>query len=295
MSLRRRLAAVCAAATLALSACGPAGTAAPSGSPTPPPSSSGSAGATASPSTGLYLRWWSESGLGPEDVFATTPLVIANGSLLSVSYAEDALYNAPVSQTISPAGLARIQAEAQADGLLGSVTSLECPHQSDAQPVAGASADHLLITVDGVSHELTADCGYEQPSPGPGLPQPGTWAAYQRFESLLADPAAWLGSDLGPAQPYEADALLVLTMLVPDDMDVSAGDLVPWPLESFAAFGSPVDDTDNYCAVVQGQDAATLLALVKPLSQGAVFVDEANDWRMLMVRAFLPGESDPCD
>jgi hypothetical protein len=294
MTRHRSFVAVFCAVALAASACGSSGTAAPVASPTPTASQSSSAEPTASASTGFYLRWWTTAALGPEDVFAVAPLVISDGSLVAVMYAEEALYTQPVSQTISPAGLAKIKAEALADGLLGSISSVECPHAAGAEPLAGASTGHLMIVVDGVSHELTAECAYDQPSPAPGTPEPGTWAAYQRFGNLLADPATWLGADLGPEQAFEPDGLLVLTLLVPDDIEVPDEDLVTWPLESFEAFGSPLGDSDNNCAVVRGADMASLLAVVEPLSQGAVFVDEAGDWRMLMVRAFMPGEPDPC-
>jgi len=59
--------------------------------------------------------------------------------------------------------------------------------------MAGTGADYLVLIVGGVTHEITASCPYEQPTPGPGSPAPATWAAFQHFKNLLSDPASWLG------------------------------------------------------------------------------------------------------
>lgn len=298
MRVHRGLVAAVSVAVLVASACSPSGgSSAPTGASStgsPGPSSSASASV---PVVAFYLRSWNVAPVGPEEVFATAPVVISEGKLLTVKYPEESdtypLLNPVVSQTISAEGIAKIVAEAQNDGLLGSATTFECPHDASTDPTVGSGTGHLALTVDGVAHEMTASCGFDQPTPGPGAPTPGTWAAFQRFADLLGDPATWLGTDLGPETPYNPDGLLILAMVLPDDAETPTS-VVDWPLAPFASFGTPFDESDSRCAVLHGADAATLLAVVTPLTQDAVFGDTGNDQRTLLVRASLPGEPSPC-
>jgi len=200
----------------------------------------------------------------------------------------------PTSRTISQVGLATIVAEAQGDGLLGPVTSFVCPHGASDPMMAGTGTDHLVLIVGGVTHESTASCPYEQPTTGPGARAPATWAAFEHFKTLLSDPASWLGTEVGSEAAYDASQLAILAGI----WDVSAGtpdpaNVVPWPLAMpFASFG--IASFGDRCAVVSGSDAATLLAVVKVASETTVFRDASGAFAALIVRAFMPGEPDPC-
>jgi hypothetical protein len=246
----------------------------------------------------FYLRSWSVAPVGPENSFGNVPTVISGGQLLSATYPvgknPHPLYAQPTSRTISQVELTKILAEAQADGLLGSVTSFVCPHGADDPMMAGTATDHLVLIVGGVSHELSASCPYEQPSPGPGAPAPATWAAFEHFKTLLSDPASWLGAEVGLATAYNASQLAVLAEI----QDVSLGtpdpaNVAQWPLATpLASFG--IASYGDRCAVVTGSEAAMLLAVVKGADETTVFRDSSGAFAALIVRVFMPGEPDPC-
>lgn len=257
--------------------------------------------ATASPSSavaGFYLRSWGVAPVGPENSFGNVPTVISNGQLLSARYPVGMnpapLYAQPTSRTITQAGLTTIVAEAQRDGLLGTATSFVCPHGADDPMMAGTGTDYLVLTVGGVTHQSTASCPYQQPTLGPGTPAPATWAAFEHFKSLLSDPASWLGAQVGSETAYDATQLAVLAVM----QDVSAGTPEPanvaqWPLATpFASFG--IAFFGYRCAVVSGSAAATLLPVVKGASETTVFRDARGSFGDVIVRAFMPGEPDPC-
>lgn len=265
----------------------------------PAPTASGTA--TASPSSAvssLYLRSWALAPIGPENSFGSVPIVISDGQLLTAKYSSATnlfpLYAPPMRRTISQAGLTTIVAEAQHDGLLGTVTSFVCPHGADDPMMAGTGTDHLVLIVSGVTHEITASCPYQQPTPGPGAPAPATWAAFEHFTKLLSDPASWLGPEAGPETPYDPAQLAVLAVT----SDVSgetpdSANVVQWPLATpFASFG--IAAYGDRCAVVSGSDAATLLAVVKGASATTAFRDGSGAFAELIVRVFMPGEPDPC-
>jgi hypothetical protein len=274
--------------------------------PAETPTATGAATPTATTSTpaptqsvsGFYLRAWTVAPIGMENTFRNAPRVISGGKLLAVTYpaASDnpPLYTPPTSRTISTAGLATILAEAQSDGLLGKSATFECPHSPDAGMIAGLGTDHLVLIVGGVSHEMTSSCNYERPTPAPGKPAPATWAAFERFETLLADPAAWLGNALGQATAYTPGTLAVLA----DIHDPVAESFTPvgvtqWPLAvHLASFG--VDVAGARCGLVTGKDAATLLPVVKAAREDAMFHDASGTYADLVVRAFMPGEPNPC-
>ncbi len=256
---------------------------------------------SASPSSavaGFYLRSWSVAPVGPENSFGTVPTVISEGQLLSATYPVGTnpypLYAQPTSRTISAVGLTKILAEARADGLLGPAISFVCPHGADDPMMAGTGIDHLVLIVGGVTHQSTASCPYQQPTPGPGAPTPATWAAFEHFKALLAAPASWLGAEVGSATAYQASQLAVLAVI----QDVSLGtpdpaNVVQWPLTTpFASFG--IASYGDRCGVVTGSDAATLLAVVQGADETTVFRDSGSDFAALIVRVFLPGEPDPC-
>ncbi len=264
------------------------------------------AGATASPSPSaidLYLRFWTTyPSIGPVNSFGSVPLVISDGQLMTVEYTANArlsrLYRVPTRRALSQAGLARIVAEARDDGLLGSETSFKCPEAVSSGVVGdvqgGAGPSFLVLMVNGVGYDVTASCSSVAPTAAPGTPVPGTYAAFQRFQKLLSDPSSWLGAEVGPETAYDPDRLAVLAI----PFDTSAGSpepaqVVKWPLATpFASFG--VAYAGGRCAVVTGADATALATAVKPTDITAVSRDGGGDFAQLVVRAFMPGEPDPC-
>lgn len=281
----------------------PSPTAAISVSATTTPGSTPTAGATAtaSPSyavAGFYLRSWGVAPVGPENTFGNVPTVISGSQLLSARYLVGPnpapLYAPPTRQTISQVGLTKILAEAQNDGLLGPETSFVCPHSADAPMMAGTGTDYLVLIVGGVTHQLKASCPYQQPTLGPGAPAPVTWAAFEHFKNLLSDPASWLGAQIGSETAYDPARLAVL--VVPQDVSLGTpdpADVVQWPLATpFASFG--IAFFGFRCGVVADSDAATLLAVVKGSYETTVFRDASGAFAALIVRAFMPGEPDPC-
>jgi hypothetical protein len=262
--------------------------------PTPTAPATPTASPTAASPNAFYLRFWSVAPVGPENTFGSAPRVVSDGKLLTVAYPPVGdpypLYFSPTSRSISPAGLAKIAAEAQSDGLLGKVTTFVCPHGADDPMMAGTATDHLVLVVAGAKHEMTSSCPYLEPTPGTGKPAAGTWAAFQRFKSLLADPSGWLGSDAGPATTYDPDKLAVLAFI--SDSSGERPSVAEWPLASFASFG--VAFAGGRCAVVAGSDAAALLPVVKTAIAATAFVDGSSTYADVIVRAFMPGEPDPC-
>jgi hypothetical protein len=241
--------------------------------------------------------------------FYNGPLVISDGQLLTTKYDEAVqparLYPQPVRQTVSEAGLTMIIAEAQNAGLLGTTTEFSCPHDPGDQAMAGTGITHLLMIVGGVTHELSAGCAYEQPTPAPGTPAPGTWAAWRHFDDLLSDPTSWLAAYLGPVVEYDAESLAVLLepfTVDPGSETPNPANVVTWPLGTFASFGVDIGGGGEgpvlRCAVVTGTDAATLLPIAEAATTGegtdTVFSDGSGTFAGMIVRAFLPGEPDPC-
>jgi hypothetical protein len=247
---------------------------------------------------GFYLRAWTVAPIGMANTFSVAPRVISDAKMLTVTYppasGNPPLYAPPSSRTISAAGLATIVAEAQSDGLLGKSTDFVCPHSADSGMIAGSGVDHLVLIVGGVSHEMSSSCPYPQPTPGTGKPAPATWAAFERFKELLADPSAWLGSAVGPATGYTPDSLAVLlTIHDPVAESFSPVNVTQWPLTTpLASFG--IEVAGMRCGVVSGKDAATLLPVVKSAPGETMFRDGADSYADLVVRAFMPGEPSPC-
>jgi hypothetical protein len=179
--------------------------------------------------------------------------------------------------------------------LLGTVTSFVCPPDPGGGVIVGGPGpDYLVLIVDGVTHRLSASCANVQPSAAPGAPEPATWAAFAHFKTLLADPSSWLGDEIGPAIAYEPARLAVLVLPYESAAPTPAPSQVArWPLaQSFASFG--VSFPGARCAVVSGADTARLLVAVKPALPDTVFRDARGALAQLVVRAFMPGEPDPC-
>jgi hypothetical protein len=261
----------------------------PATSPSPSPSTAASA---------LYLRAWTQhASIGPINNFGNVPRVISDGQLLAVPLAtgdEVPLFSAPERRSLSPAALETIVTEARNDGLLGTVTTFPCPPDPSGEVIGGAGPDFLVLGLDGVIYQLSATCATARPSLAPGTPEPGTWAAFQHFKALLADPSGWLGADVGPAVAYDPDRLAVLVVPVEAGAPTPPpNQSVTWPLPGpFATFGAPF--AGARCAVVSDADVAPLLAAVKPVGADTVFRDDTGALATLIVRAFMPGEPNPC-
>ncbi|MGZ6267808.1 MAG: hypothetical protein ACXWNR_04505, partial [Candidatus Limnocylindrales bacterium] len=237
---------------------------------------------TASPSSApinLYLRSWTTyPSIGPVNNFGRVPLVISNGWYMSVKSTATAapypMYVPPTRRAVSQAGLARIVAEARTEGLLGTVTSFDCPDDPNVIVAGGAGPDYLVLVVDGVSHQLSSNCPDAGALPTPSIESagPGTWGAFQRFKSLLADPVSWLGPEIGPEAAYDPDKLAVLAELRDDSGGTPIpANVVQWPLTPFASFG--ISALGGRCAVVSGSDVAALLPVVNPAYDTTVFRD----------------------
>ncbi len=232
--------------------------------------------------------------------FGYVPVVISDGQLMNVKHAATVspfpLYTTPSRRAISQPGLAMIVAEARADGLLGPMTSFDCPDDKGLIVAGGAGPDYLEMVANGVRYELSSSCpdAGAIPTPTMGTSKSGTWAAFQRFRELLSNPSSWLGSEIGPAVVYDPDTLAVLALPVdPSAGTPSTSDVRPWPLATpFASFG--VAYAEGRCAVVTGRDAAALLPVVKSAYVESVFRDADGALAALVVRVFMPGEPDPC-
>ena len=123
---------------------------------------------------------------------------------------------------------------------------------------------------------------------------PGTWAAFEYFKRLLSDPSSWLGAETGPETAYDPDKLAVLAEIEdPSAGTPSPANVVQWPLAAtFSRFGVPY--AGGHCAVVSGADLARLLPVVEAAYGTTVFRDGSGTFADLFVRAFMPGEPDPC-
>jgi hypothetical protein len=265
----------------------------PTTTPSPPPSPSTAA-------ISLYLRSWTiHPSIGPVNNFANAPRVISGRELLAVTYrATDdrvPLYTAPERRSLSEAALTTIVAEARNDGLLGTNDTFVCPpDENGGESVGGSGSDFLVLIVDRVASELTAACSSPRPSLAPGIPEPATWAAFQRFRTLLSDPSSWLGAEVGPPVAYDPDQLAVVVR--PSDASApkpNPADVVAWPLAGrFRSFG--VSFAGERCAVVSGADAAALLTTVSSADADTAVRDGGGTFAQLIVRPLMPGEPDPC-
>jgi hypothetical protein len=260
---------------------------------TNPPGASSSPGASSPPVSGFYVRGWQTQALAPQDTFAWLPeATIADGKFYDGMIAIPTVYPGPLYvglsyQPISSKGIDEIVAEARSDGLLGTKTDFL------GQLMPGAPTCHVQLIVDGVTHDLTGECGSATDQ---NAATPGSSDAFDAFWNKLTNLSAWLGSELGDSAAYVPSSLAVL---VTPPTESQAGPIAPnqkpWPLAApFASFGSPMGSADTRCAVVSGADLATLLPAVQAANQLTRFVDSQAVEKSLQARALLPGEPDPC-
>jgi hypothetical protein len=305
----------CLAVSLALAGCGGA-TATPTGVASPNPSTSARAGESAlppasgsalpteapaesgSPVGSVYIRlWFVNPSLGPDNFFFTA-IVISNGKLYykpdPAAASPAPLYVAPLAAAISPAGLGTIVGRAGQEGLLGATHEFTCPHAPDAPKMAGTGTTYLKIVVNGVSHDLTGTCQYEEdPSQASASPAPGTYGAFVDFADHLRNISGWLGSDLEAPAAW-TPASLAVTAATPDSAwwspDVNPGDQATWVAGTFAAFGNSANPGDLRCGVLSGNALASQLPSIEQAQAGTLFVDSTGAQRVLALRVVMPDE-----
>ncbi|HJX67712.1 MAG TPA: hypothetical protein VJ258_03180 [Candidatus Limnocylindrales bacterium] len=275
--------------SLLVMACSAAGATTPPGAPSSPDGSP----APGSSVSGFYLRASQSQALAAQYTFGWLPLAtIAEGKFYDGMIAIPTIYPGPLYvglsyQTISSKGIDEVVAEARTDGLLGTKTDfLE-------QPMPGSVTCHVQLIVDGVTHDLTGQCGSTDAQ---NAAAPGSSGAFAAFWNKLTSLSAWLGPELGSSVAYVPSRLAVLVTppVVLQDSPI-APNQKPWPLAApFASFGSPMGSADVRCAVLSGADLATLLPAVQAGNQLTRFVDSQAVERSLQARVLLPGEADPC-
>jgi hypothetical protein len=242
--------------------------------------------------SGFYLRASQSQALAPQYTFGWLPFAtIADGKFYDGMVAIPSIYPGPLYvglsyQPITSKGIDEIVAEARSGGLLGTKTDFV------EQPLPGSITCHVQLIVDGVTHDLTGQCGS---TGAQSAAAPGSSGAFAAFWNKLTSLSAWLGLELGPSVPYVPSRLAVLVAppVAIQDSPI-APNQKPWPLAPFASFGSPMGSAGTRCAVVSGADLATLLPAVQAGNQLTRFLDSQAVERSLQARVLLPGEPDPC-
>jgi len=259
----------------------PGASSSPDGSPTPGSSVSG-----------FYLRASQSQALAPQYTFGWLPFAtIADGKFYDGMVAVPSIYPGPLYvglsyQSITPKGIDEIVAEARTNGLLGTKTDFV------EQPLPGSITCHVQLIVDGVTRDLTGQCGS---TGAQNAAAPGSSGAFAAFWNKLTSLSAWLGLELGPSVAYVPSRLAVLVTppVVIQDSPIASNQKL-WPLAPFASFGSPTGSASTRCGVVSGADLATLLPTIQAGNQLTQFVDSQSVERALQARVLLPGEPDPC-
>jgi hypothetical protein len=294
---------------LVLAACGSTTSPAPpSAAPSTPPQTASPAPSTPAPSGGpatAILRATESQAILPIYQFGWLPIaVITSDGRLLVPGAVPAIAPGPLvapieARTITPAGVARILAEAKALGLLSGASDFSTAPGD--MPLAGGKVGRLQLVVDGVVHDITGDpsrlvrCdpGTRCPNPTPGTPE-----VFAAFWARLGDLPGWLGPDVGAATPGAPVGYAILVGPPPAQPIVSQPPVVfplPGPL---ARFGAPVlTDATLRCGSVGGTEAELLRPALEGANPASQWVDdEATSATFgLTVRPLMPGDGDPCE
>jgi hypothetical protein len=209
----------------------------------------------------------------------------ADGRLISQG-AQIAIFPGPALpavqvQRVSPQGIGRIIAAAQAAGLAGPDRTLPDDHLADAPTTS------FILDVDGNSRHVTDVVGlYESQDTSPQR------QALRTFADQLTNVGEWLGSDAEPeAKPYAWQELR-LGVSATDPQQAGDPEFInfqDWPLEEpLATFGEPWG-LGIRCGVVSGEDSAQVTAALASANQ-------MTHWRSggktfsLIVRPLLPDE-----
>jgi hypothetical protein len=288
------------ALALLLVSAGCAGAAQPSTSPTPSPTPAPSPSPTPSPapSTGVYLRLWQTQALPPPSTFMFASLVtVSDGIWIDSNVAIDLIFPGPLlilpnARSITPAGEQAIVEQARELGLLDGETDF-----TGGGPMPGGVLGHVLLIVDGTRYELSGDPARTKFCENGRLcaVDPGTPEAFAAFYSVMQD-SAWLAPHLGPNAQYRPERLALLVVEPASDDSGIAPNKSQWPLSTpFADFGQPYAGGEGLrCAVVTGEDLATLLPALLNGNQLTVFVDSNDVEHSVNVRALVPDEESPC-
>ncbi len=249
-------------------------------------------------SSTAWLRAQTHQALPPLNVFAVGPTVVITGDGTYVTAGPvPAIYPGPLlpallGRPISDAGRDAILAEAERLGLLGRKTDFK-----SVTTLAGGVTGELDLVVDGSPVTLIGEpdsqmlCLIQPCEPIPGTPE-----SFGELWRKLADPAPWLGAELGPETPYVADAYAVLVGPAPDPDPALGAQLQAWPLDQpLATFGGPVANGTQRCGIVDGEDAATLRPALETATQLTQWVEDETTSATfgLTVRPIIAGE-DPC-
>lgn len=243
----------------------------------------------------VSLRAWTTQPLPPPASFLTGPTLVIDDGVVITAGAVPAIYPGPLvmplnAQPISTAGVSIIVRELQAAGLLADRTDF-----TEGLLPGGVPA-RIEISFGGASREIVGDPSRViQCITTPCAPAPGTPEAFAAVWNRFYDLAGWLGPELGPQAPYEAEraAILIADPVVDPTLP---GNVVEWPLaEAFAETGQPYPGLPRTrCLVVAGDDLATLRPAFEGATQLTRFRDGTGVERSLTVRWLTPGEPDPC-
>jgi len=245
--------------------------------PTVPPAGGTCEWATGADDVIIDLRY--EGGFVPATaVFANTPvaMVTGDGRLLTtgpttMQFPGPLLPNLQ-QQSITPAGIEELLASAEELGLLADV---EYPRDDQ---VADAPDTVLTITVNGETYEHSACALDFEPESDPAR------EALSQFVIGLQDVSGTLGDEVGPAEPYVAEAYLIRAE--PIDLTTASTDIaptvVPWPADAPVRLADAAE-----CAEVPASVGDSLFA---DATQLTYFTDADVTYQLAVVQQY-PGRT----
>lgn len=248
--------------------------------------------------TGTWLRASTFRASPPANRFAVGPMAVItdNGTYVTAG-PTDAGDPAPllpnlIGRSISATGRDAILAEAGRLGLLAGKTDFR-----SVAAMPDGTTGRLKLTVDGSLATLVGEPDSQLLCiAAPCNPLPGTPEAFGELWRMLADPAAWLGADLGPEAPFVADSYALLVGLARTPDAAGGSGIRAWPLDTpLATFGDPVANGTLRCGIVAGTDADTMRPALEAANRRTRWAQDAStDVTFgLVVRPIVSGE-DPC-
>jgi hypothetical protein len=265
--------------------------------------SAGAAGSTPSPrpvdpDKVIFRVSWEGGFVPPEMLLGRLPMVavytdgrvITQGPVLAI-YPGPFMPNLQ-ERTLSEAGLERLIALARDKDLLKDV-------HFGFPGIADATDTVLEINLDGNSYRVSAYALAEAGFDGEIAPQielepaevEGRIALREFIDALITIPEADF-VDQSRAYEFEALRLYVKPADVVENSEFP-GEQPPiaWPLADLATAGTAIDNPSvDRCLVVEGDDLATVLPLVRSANQLSVFVSEGEVYS-LIPQPLYPGES----
>ena len=263
------------------------------GSASPQPSEAASAN-----SSTAWLRATPFRAGRPLSQFASGPtaVITADGAYVTAEPV-DAKNHGPllpgfVGRSLSEAGRATIQAEAERLGLLGKKTDLR-----SVIAMPGGVLGRLELTGGGGPVTLVGEpdaklmCLPQFCDPLPGTPE-----AFGELWRKIVDPVPWLGGELGPEIPFVPAAYALLLEPAPAQDPGAGASIADWPLAvPLATFGSPVAKGPQRCGIVSGADAEALRPALEDANLQTQWVQDPGMSATfgLTVRPIIADE-DPC-